>query len=80
VRFVVQRNPRQSEEYVNEWLTRLGYHTCDPLIVPEGAISTTYGAFASGGFGLTRTQIVDPRYVNRNGYGRPDLAMKEISE
>jgi hypothetical protein len=62
IRLVVTRNDRKSAEYCDNWFRRLGWTTAKPLFIPPDARRHTYGAFVSGGFGIERQLLVNPKY------------------
>jgi hypothetical protein len=62
VRLTVQRNDRVSPEVADGWFRRLGWTTAKPLSCPEGVQAQTYGTFASGGYGVERQFLVNPKY------------------
>lgn len=62
VRLTVAPNPHVARETRDEWFRRLGWVTAEPLEVPPGSTRHTYGAFASGGYGVERQLLVNPKY------------------
>lgn len=62
VRLVLTPNPELPREARDPWFKQLGWADARPLRLPEGVAATTYGRFASGGFGIERRLLVNPRY------------------
>jgi len=62
VRLVVSHNLATAREIRDGWFKRLGWGQCRPLQRPAGVQPQTYGTFASGGFGVERQLLVNPKY------------------
>lgn len=62
VRLVAHHNLRVPEDVRNEWFRRLGWKDVPPLECPPDVLQQRYGAFASGGFGLERHLLINPKY------------------
>jgi hypothetical protein len=62
IRLVVTRNPNQPKEYVDRWLSTLGWSPAKPLHIPKDAVAETYGTFVSGGFGVERQLLINPKF------------------
>lgn len=61
IRLVVRGNRRRPSDYTDAWFRRLGWSDAEPLQMPPGARYEPVGAFASGGYGVHRRLMVDPR-------------------
>jgi len=62
VRLVVMPNPRQSKDFCDEWFKRLGWQYVSPLEMPDNMVHQAYGSFVSGGFGVERQLLSNPRF------------------
>ena len=62
IRLVVTPNLQKPEEFRSGWFQRLGWTTASPLQVPADARRETYGTFVSGGYGVERTLLSNPKY------------------
>lgn len=51
--------PREERDY---WLDQLKWRAAKPLQCPENVKTATYGAFMSGGFGLERQLMTNPKF------------------
>ena len=62
VRLVVTPNTRKAEDFREGWFRRLGWGNAKPLQIPKDARHETYGTFVSGGYGVERRLLVNPKY------------------
>lgn len=62
VRLVVTPNPKRPADYSNDWFRRLGWSSAPSLVMPENASHETYGTHVSGGFGVERKLLVNPKF------------------
>jgi hypothetical protein len=77
VRLTVTRNPSQAQEVGDAWFRRLGWSTAGPLHRPEGVTPTTYGTFVSGGYGVERQLLVNPKFDRPAAIPAGQLMRKE---
>ncbi len=61
IRLVAMPNPRQPQAICDAWFQRLGWMPADPLQMPDTEYST-YGTFTSGGYGVERKLLINPKY------------------
>jgi hypothetical protein len=76
VRLIVETNDRVSTEVVQSWFRRLGWTTAKPLRRPAGVQAQTYGTFVSGGYGVERQLLVNPKY-DRPAESGPVASMRK---
>jgi hypothetical protein len=62
VRLTAMPNPKVPKEHRDHWFEMLGWTTSKAIKRPEGVRAQTYGAFASGSFGLQRQLLVNPKF------------------
>jgi len=62
VRLTATPNPQVPKPERDAWFSRLGWKTATPLDYPGGTKARAYGAFVSGGYGLERSVLVNPKY------------------
>jgi hypothetical protein len=62
VRLTVTPNPAVAKELRDDWFRKLGWRDAEPLRLPEGATLQVYGTYVSGGYGVERQLLVNPKF------------------